>query len=622
MKASLFLSALNIALACSLAAAADTLPEPTLTDDVQDIVFFSETQPVLIRLHIPHDGKPYLAAWEEFLHDLIAYLDTNKDGVLSKEEAARTPPAQVLVSNNFLYPGRFVMAVNSDQPQANRDGQITLEELRQFYRQSGAPFQIQVQPGRARTPAQQGGGRNVNQPPNAVALNGMLYKLLDTDQDGQLSREELAAAPLGLLPRDADDDEIVTAQEILLGPDPVGFRMAQAPQTSGGSADPNPTFLALTPGESPTRLVEQLLTRYGGKGATPDRKLTRQTSGLDDASFNQLDRNGDGGLDSEELATFIHRLPDLELTYSERAANQPPGQSAAKVVGAPAARLDGVAGPPVGQLRLASGPTPLSGNMSVTPQGAVVLELGGTTRLELRGGGGGTQSNQFGMNLTPAESRERYKMVFASSDQDKNGYLDASEAQSYSAFDTLFRLMDLDSDGKLTEKELLAYFDQMQELRAKVAAGCAGLSVVDQGGGLFDLLDANGDGRLSVREMRLAFLPLEKLDRNHDGCLSKDEIPHSYFATFVRGPVDTTTGLRGMGMSVNPAPQPPAQSAAPKGPLWFRKMDRNQDGDVSRREFVSTDERFAQIDTDGDGLISAEEADRADASFRAKDSSR
>jgi hypothetical protein len=52
------------------------------------------------------------------------------------------------------------------------------------------------------------------------------------------------------------------------------------------------------------------------------------------------------------------------------------------------------------------------------------------------------------------------------------------------------------------------------------------------------------------------------------------------------------------------------------GPLWFRKMDRNRDGDVSRREFLGSDEEFARIDTDGDGLISLEEAIAADKTLR------
>jgi Ca2+-binding EF-hand superfamily protein len=618
MKATLLLGALSLALACGLAAVADTQPGPTMTDDVQDLVFFSETRPVLVRLHIRLDGKPYQAAWEEFLRHLLGYLDKDKDGILSQEEAARTPPAQVLFSSIFLFPRRVVLAMTVDPPQANQDGQVTAEELRQYYRRSGAPFQIQVQPGQARASVQLVSGPNLNQPPTAVALNEALFRLLDTNQDGKFSRAELAAAPAVLLQRDADDDEMVTAQEIRLGPDPVGFRVVPVPQQAANSAGPDPTFWALTPGESPTNLVRQLLTRYGGKGATPARQLTRQDSGLDEATFTQLDRNGDGELDSEELASFIRRPPDLELTIEVSAANQPGGQSTSRVVGAPSGRLGGGE---ASQLRLASRTTPLSANVRATPEGTVVLDLG-TTLLDLRVSGGPQPI------LSPAQSSQRYKFVFGDADRDNNGYLDANEARSYNerasfpVFQALFKLMDLDGDGKLTEKELLAYLDQMQELRAKAAAGCATLSVLDQGRGLFDLLDSNGDGRLGVREMRQAVPLRARLDRTGDGVLSKDEIPHSYFATFVRGPVDTTPLPGGMVVSSSPARPPGFGTTVVRGPLWFRKMDRNQDGDVSRREFVGTDEQFAQIDTDGDGLISGEEAERAEARFRGQGDSR
>lgn len=49
------------------------------------------------------------------------------------------------------------------------------------------------------------------------------------------------------------------------------------------------------------------------------------------------------------------------------------------------------------------------------------------------------------------------------------------------------------------------------------------------------------------------------------------------------------------------------------GPLWFRRMDRNQDGDVSWREFPGTSVQFRQLDSDADGLISSKEADAAGA---------
>ena len=52
--------------------------------------------------------------------------------------------------------------------------------------------------------------------------------------------------------------------------------------------------------------------------------------------------------------------------------------------------------------------------------------------------------------------------------------------------------------------------------------------------------------------------------------------------------------------------------------MWFRKMDRNGDGDLSPREFLGTPEDFRRLDTDGDGLISLDEALRADTALRKK----
>ena len=54
------------------------------------------------------------------------------------------------------------------------------------------------------------------------------------------------------------------------------------------------------------------------------------------------------------------------------------------------------------------------------------------------------------------------------------------------------------------------------------------------------------------------------------------------------------------------------------GPLWFRRMDVNGDGDVSRREWLGSEEDFRRIDTDGDGLISLEEAEAYERKMREK----
>src|SRR5262249_17362573 len=79
------------------------------------------------------------------------------------------------------------------------------------------------------------------------------------------------------------------------------------------------------------------------------------------------------------------------------------------------------------------------------------------------------------------------------------------------------------------------------------------------------------------------------------------------------GPANGNTyGPRVFAISTLGGMQQPPLPARTAGPAWFRKMDRNRDGDVSRREFLGSDEEFKKIDTDGDGLISAAGADAYD----------
>ena len=47
-------------------------------------------------------------------------------------------------------------------------------------------------------------------------------------------------------------------------------------------------------------------------------------------------------------------------------------------------------------------------------------------------------------------------------------------------------------------------------------------------------------------------------------------------------------------------------------------MDTNRDGDLSRREFLGSDEDFKKLDADADGLISAKEAEAAEKIWASK----
>jgi Ca2+-binding EF-hand superfamily protein len=196
-------------------------------------------------------------------------------------------------------------------------------------------------------------------------------------------------------------------------------------------------------------------------------------------------------------------------------------------------------------------------------------------------------------------------------DTDKNGYLDEAEAKRSLFFRYVFKVMDRDGDGKLFEKEVLAYIDALDALVKHGAASVVSLDVADRSKGIFEMLDKDGDGRLSVREIRELPKLIKLLKRDREGAIARTDIPRLLQATIRRGSGPSSFGdqvffLGSYSRRQTPLPERKA------GPLWFRKMDRNRDGDVSRREFLGTEAEFKKIDTDGDGLISLQEAEAYD----------
>jgi hypothetical protein len=134
-------------------------------------------------------------------------------------------------------------------------------------------------------------------------------------------------------------------------------------------------------------------------------------------------------------------------------------------------------------------------------------------------------------------------------------------------------------------------------------------AVVD-GYPLYRLVDRNADRRLSPRECRQLKSVLATLDLNSDGQITENEKPTAIRLAVSRGPhvhemlAEPTAAERELANNRQGSPPKPAAST----PSWFTDMDRNRDGDLSRGEFLGTNEQFKQLDRDGDGLVGASEA--------------
>jgi Ca2+-binding EF-hand superfamily protein len=348
---------------------------------------------------------------------------------------------------------------------------------------------------------------------------------------------------------------------------------------------------------------------YRSRGFTPVVTLTlpapAETLALGEALFRHLDRDGDGMLTATELrhtTALLRRFDEDEdevLTAVELLAPLKPGATLKPAGLRTATATEKNSAGAV--LRL-----PMSGDRaSLTGGGGFQLSPEGT-RLRVPGGVC-TVTAMAGDPLAGFRAARRFYLAqFNSAAGDKaatkNQFEDDPAAGVLAG---LFDAADRDGDGKLTRAELEAFFDLIE-----LGVNCqVVVTATDRGRNLFDLVDANADGRLDLGELtRAARVLPEELAKGK--ALDRAAVPASYRLAVGRGPVAGQFGPVPFGSAAKP--KAAAVPTAARGPQWFRAMDRNGDGYVSRQEFVGPPELFARLDADGDGRISVEEAERAE----------
>ncbi len=135
----------------------------------------------------------------------------------------------------------------------------------------------------------------------------------------------------------------------------------------------------------------------------------------------------------------------------------------------------------------------------------------------------------------------------------------------------------------------------MQQTQVAVGA------VVD-GFPLFRLLDNDNNHQLTQREQRETVSFLASLDRNADGQIDRRELPTPIRLAVTHGP-----HVHRHLANATAAQREPSKAKDAEAPAWFTGMDRNHDGDLSKREFQGSPAQFAKLDSDNDGLISRNE---------------
>jgi Ca2+-binding EF-hand superfamily protein len=514
-------------------------------------VLFAPAHPVFVRLRVEVDGQSLGRFRERAVTQWFRELDLNHDGALEKKEIA--PFLKAMGEQSPIGPAPSWKDVGP------ADGKVSLRQFRDFvYRQLGPPLAIVI-----RT--------------ESGEADASLFRHLDLDGDGILTMDELRHAKEALAPLDADDDETISQSELTAAAPKRGSAQVAGTKSPAGkdrarAQDQRLPLMLLGPGTSALSLADAILREYA-PGATKkgQRQLTPAALGLSSAKNSRTTEAG-SRLGRQELAQLVVETPpQLELAF----------QLFDQRHGRPRVTVTAADHPPAFEWQPSAGD---SGTLVVAGL-KIVLSAKRT-----HGSSGDLASF--------------YNLRFHIVDEDKNNYLDQKEFAALGLPEADFDDVDANGDGQIVAEELADYLKKKKGGYFNQVI----LGIADESPSLFEFLDTRPDGRLSPRELNAAAERLKMLDRNVDGNLTLGELRTQLS---LDAEVKRPAGNRAM-RAVRPRQQPGAVPAPRDlGPEWFRRMDRNYDGDVSWREFLGPRSVFDRLDTDHDGLLSPEEAGRA-----------
>ncbi|HVX11609.1 MAG TPA: hypothetical protein VHC22_10545 [Pirellulales bacterium] len=484
-----FILVLSIAISCAPALSEEKSPDTRATTSLA-IIHPACAQ--ILDIDVSIDDAPFDDYWDRAYAALFAFADVDGNGTLDEKEIRFVPSAHAVrltLGNGFTPPVASIASLNDIVDDASHG--CSLAALKQYYRRNRAG-DVRVALGELK---------------DAPALDAALIEALDQDRNATVSRVELLSAENRLRTLDANDDELIGADEIL----------------------PN--------------------CIYPGGAAT-----------------NEVHEAAEVGLSSRpDFKSVLVRLP---IRPEDRAARWQ--ACIQKVRGnAPSAAVDS--------------PGIARWTISVADQVSddhLCLGVGTRVRCEAW-----TVTGPLPQLFQTVSDRVTYREKEQPADNMPGG----ERREQGNPLGWLVSLADRDRDGEVSEEEAKAWLD----LQRALSHGQLLVSVM-YGGGLFEILDVDHDGALCPRELRNAWDVLERAACTSGESVDLGKAPLVVMIVASQGYPD---GLA----------RPTAS-----GSEWFQKMDRNSDGDISRREFTGSTEVFSKLDVDRDGLISPAEARRSE----------
>lgn len=481
-----------------------------------------------------------------------------------------------IADNRLTYADRWFQRLDRDNsetldaseatrvPSFGRFEEIPGQMLEEWSRLDIAPAngQLSRKEMLAHVNAAMGSGLSIKRPRRPATQTVILHPRLDGDGDGQVSIDELLTGLSALSPFDFDDDQSLSAAE--LQPFPRSMRGANEFIDEGETP-----FVTLDESTDVDALAHRLISQYGrGNEISPD------AIGIDDKRVRNLDINDDGQLNSEELRGYLSEpMAEMRMTLHF-----------------PSRRLK----------RLQAG--------DVTRPDAVVIREESTRRqLVTQMGGLNVEAEIQDARGSFNSITQRFRSTqFGIADRDRDDALTPEEFGRLEIENITFTAVDGNADGQVSMDEFLEFVD----LRALLAQCRLEMTVENETTSLFETLDTDEDYRLSPREFEQGVEPLQSLDRNGNDKLAESELVTRYTLAFaITRPAEFDDLVGSVGFNqMSDETQLPIVRPVTRGPEWFRKMDRNQDGDVTWREFLGPRETFDRLDEDGNGLIDDSEA--------------
>ena len=501
-------------------------PVTSPSDMPLDFVILDPARMIRVRIEVTVNGRALSAVWDNVFAGLIALYDRNGDGVFDRAEAARLPSAfslrQLLWGRSAPHTGRPVPWNELD---AGRKGQVGAADVAHYYRSVGVGG-VSVAFGRS---------------PTAPDLSAGLVRILDADGDGTISSAEWKAAPDRLRPLDRNGDEFITASELV----PTSLiralrvsaccRLLQFPKTRPPPTIVRSSFFLVTRPISVGRPISCAAVTETG------RPVGRHRSGIARGSVH-APRHGRG------QGAVAHRTGRLAKAGPRRCLADRNGGVARRRAEAgdcenPSGRRSS-SGRGINPLRPAGRAGAIAGRNGGLPQAI----------------DGSVRRGYPGASISPEEVGKR----------------------SMYDLQQLLAVADRDSDGHLSRAELAAWLD----VQESVAKAHVLVTILDHGRGLFELLDTDHDGGLSVPELQAA-AGLAPLAVRQGGL---PDLPHHLFAVVSRG-----------------HPQDALASLFAVAPIGSARWTVTEMVSCRAHEFTGPAEVFDRLDVNKDGRISVEE---------------